>query len=185
MGYQLVQTFYWSGLAFWVGAVMFMGIAMPVIVRTVREHGPILPSVLSVNLEGHHGELLAGAIVGHLQARVHSVGLSCAAVVGLAMIAHPFLVSLEYGGLGALLVRVGLFVGAVGIGLYDWRILWPKLWEQRQRYLDHADEPEIANDARNRFDRIHRLSVNLLFGQLLLLVGLVLFSGGIRQAPLL
>ena len=34
--------------------------------RTVRESNPLLPLVLSVNLDGQHGTLLAGSIVSNL-----------------------------------------------------------------------------------------------------------------------
>src|SRR3954454_21167129 len=60
--YQIVQIVYWLALATWFGGVLFVAISAPVILRTVRENNPILPHVLSVNLEGQHATLLAGSI---------------------------------------------------------------------------------------------------------------------------
>ena len=42
------------------------GVAAQVIMRTMHENNPLLPHVLSVNLEGQHGTLLAGTIIGNL-----------------------------------------------------------------------------------------------------------------------
>ena len=58
--FQLVQIVYWLALATWFGGVLFVAIAAPAVFRTVRENNPVLPHVLSVNLEGQHGTLLAG-----------------------------------------------------------------------------------------------------------------------------
>jgi hypothetical protein len=66
MGLHLVQILYWLALSTWFGGVLFVALSAPVIFRTVREQNPLLPTVLSVNLEGQHGTLLAGSIVGNL-----------------------------------------------------------------------------------------------------------------------
>ena len=55
-------------MATWFGGVLFVAVAAPIIFRTVRESNPVLPTVLSVNLENQHGTLLAGSIVGNLLA---------------------------------------------------------------------------------------------------------------------
>jgi hypothetical protein len=59
----LVSILYWLSLSTWFGAAVFVAVAAPSIIRTVRENDPLLPTVLSVNLEGQHGTLLAGSIV--------------------------------------------------------------------------------------------------------------------------
>ena len=46
----------------------------------------------------------------------------------------------------------------------------------RKQYIDHADEPEIANPAKDQFDRYHGESVTALTTLLFLLLGLVLLS---------
>src|SRR5215213_4882214 len=88
--FQLVQILYWLALSTWFGGVLFVAMAAPVIFRTVRENNPVLPHVLSVNLEGQHGTLLAGSIVGGLLARLVWLQLACGALLLLALIAHLF-----------------------------------------------------------------------------------------------
>lgn len=183
MEFQLVQTAYWTALALWSGSVMFIAIATPVIVATIRNNTPILPKLLSVNDDGHHGELLAGEVVGKLQGRAHQLGMMCAAVIAGMMIVHPFVISTSGNGMAHAIVRAALYVASLAIALYDWRLLWPKIWEQREKYVELAEEPEKAQKPREEFDRLHRLSVNLLLLQLLLLIGLILFSGNIRPLP--
>jgi hypothetical protein len=53
------------------------------------------------------------------------------------------------------------------------------MWQHRQEYLDHADEPEIANPALDRFDRAQ--STNWLILQMTLgaLLAMILFSANI------
>src|SRR5207253_632524 len=88
--FQVVQIMYWLGLSTWFGGVMFIALAAPVIFRTVRESNPVLPDVLSVNLEGQHSTLLAGSIVANLLSRVAQVELICAGVVLLALLLYFF-----------------------------------------------------------------------------------------------
>jgi hypothetical protein len=59
---------------------------------------------------------------------------------------------------------------------YDWRFVWPRIDEHRKKYIDHADEPEIANPARDLFDRFQRESMLLLMGVVALLLGMIVFS---------
>ena len=72
-----------------------------------------------------------------------------------------------------------MYLGAVVIVLYDWRVLWPRITKQRETYVDHADEPDVANPAKDEFDRLHHESVNLLMVRAALLLAMVLFSGSI------
>jgi hypothetical protein len=180
LGFIIIQTFYWLALATWFGGVLFVTMAAPVIFRTVGESDPILPTVLSVNLEGQHGTLLAGSIVANLLAATLRIQLACAAVLGLCFIAHwKIFYHLQ---LGLLVVRTVLFVMAVALLIYDWRVVSPRIFENRQKYIDNADEPEIANAAKEQFDRYHHESVNVLMLGLGALLGLVLFSAGISTA---
>jgi hypothetical protein len=177
--FQLVQIVYWLALATWFGGVLFVAMAAPAIFRTIRENNPILPHVLSVNLEGQHGTLLAGSIVGGLLARLARVQLICGAALLLALIAHFFVANLTGANRLAAIIRTALFFAAAGISLYDGWLLWPQLWRHRQEFIDHADEPEVANPARDLFDRGQRRSVALLMAVLFLLLGVILFSGNI------
>ena len=68
--WDIVQIFYWLSLSTWFGGVLFVAIMAQLIVRAVQEDNPILTSVLSVNLEGQHGTLLGGSIVGKIVERL-------------------------------------------------------------------------------------------------------------------
>ena len=54
-----------------------------------------------------------------------------------------------------------------------------RLTKHRKDYIDHADEPEIANPAKELFDAEHHRSVTLMSIVLFLLLGVILFSGNI------
>src|SRR5690348_16751309 len=84
--FQVVQIIYWLALSTWFGGVLFIAIAAPIIFRTIRESNPLLPTVLSVNLEGQHGTLLAGSIVSNLLGMLLKVEMICAAALLLTII---------------------------------------------------------------------------------------------------
>jgi hypothetical protein len=178
--FPIVQIIYWLSLSTWFGGVLFVAMAAPIIFRVVREQKPLLPMVLSVNLENQHADLLAGMIVGNLLAILGRVELACAGGVLVGLLGQ-WVVS-DHGGSAALaqiILRTALFVAATALVVYDWRVVWPRINQYRQEYIDHADEPDVANPAKDQFDRYHRESVNVLTIVLLLLLGLVLFSGNI------
>jgi hypothetical protein len=184
--FQLVQIVYWLALATWFGCVLFVALSAPVVFRTVRENNPILPHVLSVNLEGQHGTLLAGSIMGNILSRLARLQLACAVALLLALVAHFFVANLDASNRTAAIIRTALFLAAAGLTLYDGWVVWPQLWRHRQEFIDHADEPDVANPAKDEFDRGQRRSVTLLMGVLFLLLGVILFSGNItprQQAP--
>src|SRR5579872_488970 len=91
MLFQFVQILYWLSLSTWFGGVLFVLLAPPIILKTVRESNPILPSVLSVNLDGQHGTLLAGSIVSNLLGPLVKVELSCAVGVFIAIVFQWFI----------------------------------------------------------------------------------------------
>jgi hypothetical protein len=184
--FQLVQILYWLALATWFGGVLFVAIAAPVILRTVREANPVLPDVLSVNLEAQHGTLLASSIVGNVLARLGPLQIICAAALLLATAAHFFLANIEGANRTAAIIRTALIIVAAALAALDAWVVWPQIWRQRQQYIEHADEPEVANPALDEFDRGQRRSLVLLMSVLFLLVGIILFSGNItprRTAP--
>lgn len=181
--FQAVQIVYWLALSTWFGGVLFIAVAAPIIFRTVRDNNPILPGVLSVNLEGQHGTLLAGTIVANLLTGLRRIELACAAGLLVAIVVHWFLPLNE--DLIARFLRSILYLTAVGIVVYQWRVVWPRIERHRKEYIDHADDPDIANPAKDEFDRYHRESVTLLTIELALLLGIILFSAGIRLRPIL
>lgn len=179
MAFQIVQILYWLALATWFGGVLFIALSAPVIFRAVRESNPVLPDVLSVNLEGQHGTLLAGSIVGHLLSRLVQIELLCGGMILVLLIAQIFVIDISGSNRFAFVLRAALVLAAVVLVIYDWRVLWPKIWKLRQQYVEHADEPDVANPAKDQFDHLHRQSVSLLSIVLFLLLGVILFSGNI------
>jgi hypothetical protein len=162
---------------------LFIAVAAQVIFRTVRESDPILPNVLSANLEGQHGTLLAGTIIGNLITMLSRIELICAGILLVTIIAQWFLIDLAVPwNRSSMFVRSALFLAATLIVIYDWRFLWPKIWRYRQQFIENADDPERANPAREQFHRHQRESVTLLSILVFLLLGIVLFSGNMGQA---
>jgi uncharacterized membrane protein YqjE len=182
MLFQLVQILYWLALSTWFGGVLFIAVAAPIIFKSVRELNPILPNVLSVNLQGQHGELLAGTVVGNLLSRLAQIELVCAAVLLIILIIQPFIIDTYDTNRTAAILRTVMFVVAAALVLADRFVLWPKIWKARQEYLDNADEPEIANPAKDQFDEEQRHSVMLMQTVLFLLLGMILFSGNISPS---
>jgi hypothetical protein len=180
--FQAIQIAYWLALSTWFGGVLFIAMAAPVIFRTVRDADPTLPKVLSVNLEGQHGTLLAGTIVANLLNVLLRVQLLCGAVLLVAILGQWFFID-RSPGLGLLLpiLRTAMYLAAVGLLIYDWRVVWPRIQKFRQEYIDHADEPEVANPAKEQFDRYHQESVTVLRNVLFLLLGIILFSANIQS----
>ena len=176
-----MQTIYWSGLATWFGAALFIAIAAPVIFRVTREHDPTLPTVLSVNLDAQHATLLASTIVARVMQATTRASLICAAAIFVGLAAQAFILRPAWGSpsLVWLVIRAALFFGAVAMLIYDWRVVSPRLFHFRQEYIEHADEPDVANAAKDQFDRLSRESVNVLFIQTLLLLGMILASANV------
>jgi hypothetical protein len=65
--------------------------------------------------------------------------------------------------------------------IYNWRVLWPKVIEMRQTFIENADDPEKANPASERLDRLQRDSEVLLMLLVFLLLGMILLSGGMSR----
>jgi hypothetical protein len=135
-----------------------------------------------VNLQGQHGELVAGTIVGHLLSRLALIEMGCAGALLVVLIMHPFVIETSDANRIPAILRTLMFIAAAALVLIDRFVLWPKIWKARQEYLDHADEPEIANPAKDRFDEEQRRSVMLMQAVLFLLLGMILFSGNIMPS---
>jgi hypothetical protein len=159
--------------------VLFIAVTWPIILSTVREANPILPTVLSVNLEGQHGSLLAGTIIANIIARLTLYQLICAAAL---LITIAIQLGAHWQDYSAGVPRLILYFAAVGLLVYDWRFIEPKIRQYRKDYLDHADEPEAANAARQEFDRYHRQSVQIMLLLLGALLGVIVFSTTINPA---
>lgn len=174
--FELNQTLYWVALATWFGSSLFIAIAAPIILRTVRELDPTLPGVLSVNLDAQHSTLLAGTIVSQIMRVVTRVALGCAVAILIGLIGQTLIIQPWGTARVQLIIRAALFTAAVAVLLYDWRMVSPRLFFYRQQYIDEADNPDVANVAREQFERYSRESVNVLFFQTLLLLGMIVAS---------
>jgi hypothetical protein len=109
------------------------------------------------------------------------IELACGGALLLALVAQWIVLRPIGPALVTPLVRSALYVGAVGLLIYHWRVLWPAMWKKRQEYIDHADEPDIANAALEELDRRQGESASVLFLLVTLLLGIIVFSANIRQ----
>jgi hypothetical protein len=181
--FPIIQVIYWLSLSTWFGGVLFVAMAAPIIFRTVREYKPMLPMVLSVNLENQHADLLAGTIVGNILAMLSRVQLACAAGVLVGLAGQWWVFAKGSAEPRVMIVlRTCAFLAATVFLIYDWRILGPRIRRYRDEFIEHADEPDIANPAKEQFDRYHRESVNVLSFTLGVLLLLVFLSAGITTA---
>jgi hypothetical protein len=174
--FMLVQTVYWIALSVWFGGLMFISIIWPIIYRTIGEADPTLPTVLSVNLEKSHGSLLAGNVVANILRLFSTIQLGCAGAMLLMLLAQWGVMDLSPRNKLHAIIRTVLFVLAAAIVIYDRYVVWPKLMQHRQTYIDHADEPDIANPAKDQFDKYQNEAMRLLFFQIILLSLLMIFS---------
>ena len=153
-------------------------VAAPIIFRTVREADPTLPKVLSVNLEGQHSTLLAATIMSNLLKIFGRVQLVCAGVLLPVIIAQWFLMMRI--NLVAPVIRSLAYVGATVFLIYNIWVVAPRAHKYRQEYIDHADEPDLANPALDQFDRYHHENEMLLMILTALVLLMILFSGDIH-----
>ena len=181
MYFMLVQILFWMALSTWFGAALFLAVAPQIIQRTVHDNNPVLPTVLSVNLEGQHSTLLAGSIVASLMAVLQKLELVCSIVLLVALVGQWIVLSPTGEALVLPILRTAMYIAATVIFLYDWRIIWPRIWKYRQEYLDHVDEPEIANAALDQYDAHQSESMSMLQIVLGLLIAMILFSAGVTQ----
>ena len=78
-------------------------------------------------------------------------------------------------------LRTFLYIAAVVLLLYQWRVVWPRVWKARQEYLDHADEPEVANPALDRLERYQSETATVIAIRVALLLAMILFSANLYR----
>lgn len=177
--YQGIQIVYWLTLSIWLGSSVFLALAAPVVFRVVRRLDVRVPRYSSPNLADEQVTIVAGEIVGALLARLGQIQMVCAAILLPMLLAQFITIDLTGANLTAALIRDGLWALATLLLAYQWRIHFPRTWAIRQAYLDHADEPEVANVLKDQFDREHRRSGTLFQITVFALLGLVVISGNI------
>jgi hypothetical protein len=182
--FMLVQTFYWLALATWFGGVLFIAVSAPVILRTVRESKVILPNVLSVNLEDQHGSLLSGHIVGNILRKFASMQFGCAGILLAALALQWLVMDLSTANKLHAIIRSSIFIAALVLAIYHRWMIWPKVWKHRQEYVEHADEPDLANPANEQFNHYQSESTLILFIITILLSLMIVFSSTITPRGL-
>jgi hypothetical protein len=181
MPFDIVQMVYWLCLAGWFGLVLFVAMATPVIFRTIQEADPTLPTVLSVNLDGQHGTLLAMTVVANIVAKLVYVQLICAAGVLLAVVGQWVFLDNSGAALVMAVLRSALWLAATGLLLYGWLGVWPRGARQREAYIENADNPELAEKYSAQLIRTQRESDILQLALATLLSAMILFSATIHR----
>ena len=174
--YQAVQILYWLVLATWLGSMVFLGAAAPVIFRVARRLEVKVPQYDTEHLKEEQPTILAGEMVGAMLARLGQIQMLCAMVLFPLLIAQMGLVNLAGSNLWAALIRGALWLAAVVVLNIEWRWHYPKVWELRKEYLKNADKPEVADELKRHFDREHHRSEMFFQVTVFLLIGLVMFS---------
>lgn len=177
--FLIVQIAYWIALATWFGGVLFIVVANPIVFRTVRDADPTLPKVISVNLDGQHSTLLAGTIMGDLLRTVIHVMLVCDAVLVPTLIIQFFVINMSNPVTPIL--RTALFIAASALLIYLWRVGIPRAETYRTKYVESADEPDVANPALDQFDRYSKEIEQVMLFLLAALLMMILFSTDIRM----
>jgi hypothetical protein len=180
--FPFVQTVFWAALGAWFGSAVFAAMAAGVIHRVVRQHDPTLPRVLQVNLDGQHSTLLAGDVVFQLLRLLQRVGIACAVVLFLVLMAQISLTQPVGFPRTEAIIRVTLFAAAVVTLVFNGRFVWPAIARHRNTYIEHADTPEIANPALEQLDHYQREAALVLYIQLVLLLAMILFSVNVTTA---
>ncbi len=176
----LIDTLYWLALSTWFGCVLISAIVPPIIFRKIAEADPTLPRVLSVNLDKQHSTLLAGDVVSEILHTLFRLEWICAIGFFFPLVGKWFYVDRSGGKIVLPLMVTALYVLAVAFLFYGSRVVWPKVIEHRTKYLEHADEPDIANAELDQFDRYSGELSSVVRNMLFALLGTLLFSTVLR-----
>ncbi len=177
--FPLVQAIYWFGIAAWFGTAVAVLISINSIFRTIKEHDPTLPKVLSVNIDGDHATLLAIDLLVSLLKLLNLVAIFGGTLVMVGGVGQLFLA--ETGGPRRveLILRGMLLLCSVLLVIYGWRFTTPKLARGLKTYIDQADDPEARSKNRDQIIRCYRDAVVATGALACTLGGLILFSANI------
>lgn len=181
--YQAVQILYWLVLSSWFGSLMFLALAAPIVFRTVRKLEVRSGLYTDPSLQDDQTSIVAGDIVGSILARLAQLQMMCAVALLPLMILQLLLINLAGPNLIAALLRAVLWLILVVLLQYEWRSHYPRTWKLRQEFLNNADDPDVANPAREAFEREHRRSEQLFLVTICLLIGMVMLSANITPRP--
>jgi hypothetical protein len=175
----LIDAIFWLALATWFGSVLFKCVAPPVIFKSVLQADPTLPRVLSVNLDRQHSTLLAGQVVSDLVQMLFRIEVVCMIGLGPALAGKWLITELTDGRFIFPTLVTALYVLAVVYEIYAWRVVWPRVMLHREKYIEFADDPDVANAELDLFDRYSTAAGNVTRNLLFVLMGMVLFSAAL------
>ncbi len=168
---QLVLVLYWLSLSTWFGGVLFIAMAVPVIVRTMKESDD------ASGLDEDRRVLLTGTVIENLFAALVRIEALCAGVLLILIIAQWILIGLHGGAvLITGIIRSAVFLGAAILTIYQWRVLEPRAVKLRRELVASVDNPEALDPARRQFEQHSQEIYTLLAIQGFLLMGMILFS---------
>ncbi len=183
LAYQAVQILYWLVLSVWLGSMVFLAAGAPAIFRAVKDLDARSGKHSDPALDEEQTTIVAGGVMGSLLNRLTQIQLICASAMLPLMLGQILLIDLTSTNRTAAMVRAVLWLFAVIILIYEWRIHHPRTWALRQKYLDNADDPEVSAQAREQFDREQRHGEQLFQITVFILIGLVVLSANIQPRP--
>ena len=181
-----MQGFYALFLGLWVGAMVMLAVAAGLTFKTVREYSPIITTQpYNQRPISEHPAMLAGAVVGNVLQGLAVICGVCAVVVAVCLVLQYtcFRDRLESAGnswLGA--VRIVLLALPMAVLVWNVAYLTPEIHRERAvmyggtgpksgSLLDRAQASDVdgRTHARERFDRLHKLSERVVGTSVLML----------------
>lgn len=183
LAYQAVQILYWLVLSVWLGSMLFLAAGAPAVFRAIKNLDARSGKHSDPAFDEEQTTIVAGGVMGSLLNRLTQIQLICATAMLPLMVGQVLLIDLTSTNRTAAIVRAALWLAAVLIVLYQWRIHHPRTWALRQQYLDNPDDPEVSGRAREQFDREQRRAEQLFQITVFILIGLVVLSANIQPRP--
>lgn len=183
LAYQAVQIFYWLVLSIWLGSMVFLAASAPAVFRAIQNLDARSGKHSDPAFDEEQSTIVAGGVMGSLLVRLTQIQLICAIAMLPLMVGQLLLIDLTSTNRTAAIVRAVLWLAALLIVLYQWRIHHPRTWSLRQQYLDNPDDPEVSGRAREQFDRAQHRTEQLFQLTVFILIGLVVLSANIQPRP--
>ncbi len=167
MLYGLTQGFYWLCLGAWFGAILMLVVAAATTFRTVREYQPALAlePYNHPELSDRAAPILAGAIVGRTIKGLAVVqAIFAAALAACVLLQCTLFADRVHGGVTGWgnLARVALIALPAIILVIDTTVVGPRIWQHRDAMHDPSQPPTARQDAKEHFDRLHKLNERMV-----------------------
>ncbi len=179
--FRLTQSVYWLSLGTWFGAIVMLIVCAVATFGTVREYQPTL-GVQPYNnpaMSDRAPAILAGAIVGNALNGLTKVQLICgvAAVICVVLQCTLFADRLAGGITGWVnLLRIVLIISPLVLLAVDTLGIRPALLHQRQTMYDPQQPEHTLQEAKAKFDQLHRRDEQLVAATALVLLAAVTVS---------